>query len=218
MKEFVLNQNQKKIIKKIDFLEVNFYLAGGTALALQLGHRTSKDFDFYSKREFDSKKLYFQFKRIFAKDISKPITLGKDTLRFEIGSTELSFFRYPYFLIKPLKRWQSLLLANPEDIAAMKVEAIISRGIKRDFVDIYYLIKKFGLKSILKFTQEKYPDTFNQHLCLRALIYFIDAEAKDKEQGRARIYLYDSKANWQRIKKYLVEEVKKYQKALIRRK
>ncbi|MBU3922861.1 nucleotidyl transferase AbiEii/AbiGii toxin family protein, partial [Patescibacteria group bacterium] len=143
MKDEILNQNQKKIIKKMEFLKNNFYLAGGTALALQLGHRTSKDFDFYSKKDFDSKKLYLDFKKEFSKDISEPI-YSENTLEFKIGITDISFFKYPYNLIGPFDNYKLLLLANIKDIAAMKVEAIIGRGTKRDFIDIYFLIKKFS--------------------------------------------------------------------------
>lgn len=213
MKDFILNQNQKKIIKRTDFLrEEKFYLAGGTSLALQLGHRTSRDFDFYSEEGFNSKQLYLKFKKLFPKNISKPVFL-EDTLQFRIGSIDLSFFKYPYPLIKPLKKWQSILIASPEDIAAMKIEAIIGRGTRRDFIDIYYLIKKFGLKNVLRFTRKKYRDTFNQYLSLRALIYFVDAERE--AQGRVRISLYNSRITWQAIKKYLIKEVKEYQKCLI---
>lgn len=213
MKDSILNQNQKKIIKKVDFLKKGkFYLAGGTALALQLGHRTSKDFDFYTERDFKAKELYLKFKEIFLKNISKP-NFSENTLQFKIGLTDLSFFKYPYPLIRFLKKWQSLLLASPEDIAAMKVEAIIGRGTKRDFIDIYYLIKEFSLERVLRFTKNKYPDTFNEYLCLRALIYFVDAEEK---QDRTKISLCNPKVNWQSIKKYLIEEIKEYQKSLIK--
>jgi len=212
MKDFVLNYNQKKIVRKIDFLSKNFYLAGGTALAIQIGHRTSVDFDFYSEKEFDYKKLYSKFRKTFGRETSKLIA-AEDTLEFRIKSINLSFFKYPYSLIRPMIKWQSLYLASLEDIAAMKIEAIIGRGTKRDFVDIYYLIKKFGIKKVLGFAEEKYKELFNRYIVLRSLIYFIDAEKKG--QGRIRINLFDAKTDWESIKKYLIQEVKKYQKSII---
>lgn len=212
MKDFVLNYNQKKIARKVGFLSKNFYLAGGTALALQIGHRTSVDFDFYSEKGFDYKKLHSKFRKIFGKEVSKPI-IAEDTLEFRIKSTNLSFFKYPYSLIRPMIKWQSLHLASLEDIAAMKIEAIIGRGTKRDFVDIYYLIKKFGIKKVLDFTEEKYKELFNQYIVLRSLIYFVDAEKKGR--GRIRINFFDDRTDWKPIKKYLVEEVKNYQKSII---
>lgn len=104
-------------------------------------------------------------------------------------------------------------LAIPEDIVAMKIEALITRGLKRDFVDIYFAIEKYGVKSILKFFKEKYPEAFNEYNCLTALTYFDDAESK--RQGRKRIYIY-SGISWSAIKKYILKEIKDYQLGKIR--
>lgn len=212
MKDFVLNNNQKKIIKRIDFLGNKFYLAGGTALALQIGHRTSADFDFYSEKGFNSEKLLQKFKKVFKKDISESVIV-EDTLKFKIESTNLSFFKYEYPLIRPPIKWQSVNLASLEDIAAMKMIAIVQRGTKRDFVDIYYLIKLFGISSIFKLTKQKYQEMFNQYIGSRSLMYFEDAE---KKQARTRIYLYDSRIGWKTIKSYLKDQVISYQKSIIK--
>lgn len=215
MKDFVLNWNQKKILKNIPFLkEHNIYLAGGTALALHFGHRTSQDLDFYTPKHFDSRIIYRKFKETFGKEKLSEGTFAKDTLKFKSNITDLSFFRYPYPLIRPLITFESIKLASPEDIIAMKIDAIITRGYKRDFVDIYFALKKYGVKGILKFFQEKYPDVFNEYNCLFALTYFEDAEKK--EQGRKRVYIY-SNVSWPEIKKFITEEVKKYQLGLIKK-
>jgi len=212
MKDFVLNDNQKKIIKKIDFLGNKFYLAGGTGLALQIGHRTSVDFDFYSEKGFNSEKLLQKFKKVFKKDISESVIV-EDTLKFKIKSTNLSFFKYKYPLIRPTIKWQSINLASLEDIAAMKMIAIVQRGTKRDFVDIYYLIKLFGISSIFKLTKQKYQEMFNQYIGSRSLMYFEDAE---KKQARTRIYLYDPSIDWKTIKSYLKDQVISFQKSIIK--
>ncbi len=214
MHDFVLNWNQRKILKNIRFLEkYGFYLAGGTALALHLGHRTSQDLDFYTKKHFKSKRVYQDFKKAFKKEkISEP-DFAEDTLKFRLNITDLSFFRYPDPLIRPLSSWETVKLASPEDIAAMKIEALRTRGLKRDFVDIYFLIEKYGVKKILEFTQEKYPEAFNEYSCIVSLTYFEDAEKQ--EQGRKRIYIY-SGITWPKIKKFITEEVKKYQLSLIK--
>lgn len=212
MKDFVLNNNQKKIIKKIDFFGNKFYLAGGTALALQLGHRTSADFDFYSEKGFNSEKLLLKFQKVFKKDISNAV-IAEDTLKFRIKSTHLSFFKYEYPLIKPTTKLHSINLASPEDIAAMKIIAIVQRGTKRDFVDMYYLIKLLGINTVFTLTKEKYREMFNKYLGLRSLIYFADAE---KKQARTRIYLYDPRIDWKTIKSYLKEQVIFYQKSIIK--
>jgi len=214
MEDFVLSWNQKKILKNISFLQkYGFYLAGGTALALHFGHRTSKDLDFYTKEHFDSLKLIGEFQKVFKKDLKEP-KRAEDTLWLKIKNTDLSFFRYPYSLIRPLTSYQSVDLASSEDIIAMKIEAIITRGLKRDFVDIYFAIKRYGVKGILNFFKEKYPEVFNEYNCITALTYFEDAESG--EQGRKRIYIY-SGITWPKIKKFITEEIKKYQMGLIKK-
>lgn len=129
----VLNKKQKKIIPKLGFLKkYGFYLAGGTALALQLGHRTSQDLDFYTQK-------HFRF-RVFLKEIEKKLgekakeySLAKDTLFIRILDTDLSFFYYEYPLIKPLLKMNSLNLASKEDIGGMKILSIVQRATKRDY-------------------------------------------------------------------------------------
>lgn len=214
MEDFILNWNQKKILRNLSFFKkYDAYLAGGTALALQFGHRTSQDLDFYTKKHFDPIKLTKEFKKVFKKNLKAP-TSAKDTLWLKIKNTDLSFFRYPYPLIRPLVSYETVKLASVEDIIAMKIEAIISRGKKRDFVDIYFAIKKYGLKKVLDFFKEKYPEVFNEYNCLTALTYFKGAE--EGEQGRKRIYIY-SGIDWRGIKKYIEEEVKKYQLGIIKK-
>lgn len=215
MKDYILNWNQKRILKKVSFLKkYGFYLAGGTAIALQFGHRTSKDLDFYTAKHFKSIQVIQEFKKIFGKEVID-IKRAPDTLFLKIRQTDLSFFRYSYPLIRPLISYLSVKLASAEDITAMKIEAIIERGTKRDFVDIYYLIRKFGLeKALKKFVAEKYPEAFNEHNCLHALMYFKDAEAPQKD--RKKIYLYEN-IEWKDIKEYIESEVKKYQSSLIKK-
>ena len=201
----ILNLNQIQLLKKLKFLEkYGFYLAGGTALALQINHRTSLDFDFYTKNFFDNKKLHQLLKKKFKKIIL--LEMAEDTLIIKINNVIVSFFRYPYPLIFSFIKDKNLPpLASKENIAAMKIIAISDRGIKRDFVDIYFLLKEFSLKQVFSFVKKKYPD-FNVYVGLKGLTYFVDAEKKQKR----RLYLIQS-VSWRKIKKFLIEEVKKYQ-------
>ena len=215
MEDFVLNWNQKKILKNIGFLKnYGVYLAGGSTLALHFGHRTSRDLDFYTPKHFNPSEVYRKFRENFRREKLSKESIAEDTLKFKINITDLSFFRYPYPLIRLLTSYQSVDLASLEDIIAMKIEAIITRGLKRDFVDIYFAIKRYGVEGILNFFKEKYPEIFNKYNCITALTYFEDAEKS--EQGRKRIYIY-SGITWPKIKKYITEEVKKYQLGLIKK-
>jgi len=206
----VLNSKQVSLLKKLGFLKkYGFYLAGGTALALQINHRTSLDFDFYTGKKFSP----FKLQRLLEKKFKGAIVLQKveGTLIIKIDGVANSFFQYPYPLIFPLIEYQNFPpLASKEDIAAMKIIAISDRGTKRDFVDIYFLLKEFPLKKILDFVKKKYPN-FNIYVGLRGLTYFVDAEKKQKR----RLYLFRF-VSWPKIKKNLIEEVKKYQRECLR--
>ena len=180
----VLNRKQKELLKKIGFLKnYGFYLAGGTALALQIEHRTSLDFDFYTKKKFDSQKLREEFDKRF-KTVQE-IYIAEDTLGLNVEGIGVSFFRYSYPLIRPCQEIERILLASVEDIAVMKILAISQRGRKRDFIDIYFLIKEFSLRQIVEFIKEKYP-MFNIYLGLQGLTYFKDAD-EDPEKTRFKL-------------------------------
>ena len=116
----------------------------------------------------------------------------------------MSFFKYPYPLIKPLQKLEIVDVASLEDIAAMKIIAISQRGKKRDFIDTYFLMKILGLREIIEYTKEKYP-RFNIYVGLQGLIYFKDAD-EDLEKDRFRL-LKD--INWKEIKRYIVKETNK---------
>lgn len=204
----VLDKKRKDLLKKLVFLKsYGFYLAGGTALALQMGHRASLDFDFYSQKNFEPLSLREKFDKRFKK--VKEIHVAKDTLILDVEGIELSFFKYPYKLINPCLKLEEVDIASMEDIASMKILAISQRGIRRDFIDIYFLIQKFGLKKIIELTKEKYP-MFNIYVGLQGLTYFKDAD-EDLEEERFRLF---KKISWERIKKHIIKEVNKVRSKL----
>lgn len=126
MYQNVLSRKQKEIIRNLDFLSKNFYLAGGTGLALHLGHRTSVDFDFYTLKHFTAEKILPDFQKKFKKIAVRRAI--KDTLILTAEGVELSLFYYPYQLLKPLILLETVRLASAEDIGAMKIAAITQRG------------------------------------------------------------------------------------------
>jgi hypothetical protein len=202
----VLSRKQINLLKKLKFLKkYGFYLAGGTALALQIGHRTSIDFDFYTQKKFDPDKLYANLKNKFKK-ISL-LQKAEGTLFVKVEKTVISFFEYPYPLIFPPIEFNEFPpIASKEDIAAMKIIAISTRGTKRDFIDIYFLLKEFSLKEIFQFVKKKYPG-FNPYVGLIGLTYFADAEKEEK-----RKYFLIQEVSWKKIKEFLIEEAKEYKK------
>jgi predicted nucleotidyltransferase component of viral defense system len=200
----VLSRKQLNLLRKLKFLKkYGFYLAGGTALALQIGHRTSVDFDFYTEKKFDSRKLREEFDKRFKK--VQEIYIAEDTLGLNVDGVGMSFFKYPYKLIRTCQEINGINLASKEDIAAMKIISISQRGRRRDFIDIYFLMKEFGLTQIIQFVKEKYP-MFNIYVGLQGLTYFEDAD-EDPEKGRFKLL---KEVKWTEIKKFIIKEVKKF--------
>ena len=174
------------------------YLAGGTALALQLGHRTSLDFDFYSEHDFEP------LRQIEKLDLPpgkiKLTTQTRGTLLGLAGGVQISAFYYPYQLLKPPQDTPFLALASLQDIAAMKVLAIAQRGKRRDFVDLYFLCREFSLSEILKFAARKYP-SFDIYTGLRGLLFFDDAD-----QEKPRLGVRPKKqAAWETVKQFFLK-------------
>jgi len=205
----ILDKKRLEVLKRLGFTrELKMYLAGGTALALQIGHRTSVDFDFYIPKNFKKGELKLHFKNNFKNYKIKILRDFDDTFEININGISLSCFYYPYKLIKKKVLVEGIEIADIEDITAMKLVAVSQRGTKRDFVDVYYLIKKFGLPKILKLTDKKYPE-FDVYCGLRGLMYFDDAD-NDKEIGRIKIF--DKKLKWVDVKKYIKQEIFNFQK------
>lgn len=208
----VLNKSQLEIFPALSFLEkLGFYMAGGTALALQIGHRTSLDFDFYNPKHFASFPLYAKIEKIFKYNAEK-ISQHKDTLFCRIGGVDLSFFWYSHKLIENPINAQGILLASLQDIAAMKLIAISGRPAQRDYIDIFYLLKKFTLEEMFAFGYKKYPN-FNHYLSLRALTYFADLG----DSNQRSIKVLDPNFSWQKAKDKIFAEVKKYQLSIIKK-
>jgi hypothetical protein len=197
----ILSRAQARLLPNLVGLKSRgFYLAGGTALALHLGHRSSVDFDFYSSEPFEPELLLSEINRRVTE--TTQIQVKENTLILECDKVQVSAFYYPYRMLKPLEDSGDILLASVEDIAAMKVIAIIQRGRRRDFIDIFYLIDKLGLKKLLALAERKYPD-FNLYLALQALTYFEDAERENEARAiRTRV-------PWKTVKNSITAEVKR---------
>lgn len=207
----VLKKNQTKVFSQLNFVgKEKFYLAGGTALALHLGHRTSLDFDFYTQSHFDSSVLYQKIEDVFGKNV-KATLREKDTLFCKILDVDCSFFWYKYPLLKTTIKTKGPPIVGIEDIAAMKLVSIIQRPAKRDYIDIFFLLRILSLEKIFSFTQKRYPN-FNEYLALRALTYFDDLKDEEKRE----IKVFDKNFSWKKAKEEIFEEVRKYQLGMIK--
>ncbi|HHY80417.1 MAG TPA: nucleotidyl transferase AbiEii/AbiGii toxin family protein [Thermoanaerobacter sp.] len=165
----------KRLDKLNDFKNLQFYLAGGTGLALQLGHRLSEDLDFFTNQKFDTESMIHKIANIMSVKVTY---ISEDTVHLLCNSTKVSLFYYPYNLVFPLLTFEGCFVADYRDIAAMKLIALGQRGAKKDFVDLYfYFLKNPDLNSIKKVIEKKYANiNYNWLHLLRSMGYFEDAE------------------------------------------
>lgn len=153
-----------------------FYLAGGTGLALQYGHRRSVDLDLFSETEFDSTRLG---DRLRGQSGLERVALEKGTAHLTLHGVKVSFLHYPYPVLFPLRAFTHLQVADPRDIACMKIQAIGDRGSRRDFVDLYLAARRHGLPELFESFAKKYAAVaYSRTHYLKALTYFRDAEAE----------------------------------------
>ena len=203
MFEQTLPGNTKTVLALLEKSETiqKAYLAGGSALTLQLGHRISYDLDFFTREEFDEQKLLPEIDKISNFQLEK---IDWRTILGKFGDVKFSIFYYEYPLLCVAKKFGMINVTDICDLAAMKIAAVASRGAKRDFVDIYFICKEgMSLKEIIHFYNEKYKNlaAVRTHI-LKSLVYFEDAESNEMPEMLKQ-------ANWEEVKKYLETEVKK---------
>ncbi len=156
----------------------DFYLAGGTALALQIGHRISTDLDWFSPTRCLLAPEREQIRLLLDRSGDFEIASEQDGALFtQLFGTDVSFVHQPHPLLEPTVEYGGVELASPTDIGLMKLAAINSRGTRRDFVDIYCLRETVSLDRLLELAPTKYFDRPSfLAIAIRALAYFEDAE------------------------------------------
>jgi len=175
-----------------------FYLAGGTGLALQFGHRLSLDLDFFSPEHFDENSLLQLIQNL---DRFALVAKAPYTLHSTVQETKVSFLGYAYPVLFPANLFLDVPVADPHDIACMKLSAIASRGTKRDFVDLYMCVVRYGLTEILRLFDQKYAQTnYSRIHLLKSLTYFADAEKDPMPHMLVRL-------DWEEVKQFFLREV-----------
>jgi len=210
MFEQTLSGNTKTILAVLgdSGILANSYLAGGTGIALQLGHRISVDLDFFTPEEFDVDLL---IKNLYQIDHFELEEKKQGTVIGEFDNMKFSLFVYKYPVILPLKSFLNISIMDVCEIGAMKLEAIATRGKKRDFIDLYFIAEKVErLENILRLYNKKYGEFGNKmfHI-IKSLTYFDDAE--EDEMPRMIIAV-----DWLNIKKFFETEVQKIAKKFIK--
>ena len=201
MRQEAIDAKTKCVLEKINQVEgiKNFYLAGGTALAIQLGHRKSIDLDWFSQKEFD---IDFLKKNLSSLGKLKIESEDEKTLNCQIDNVKMSFFVYSYKRLFPMINFMGVNLADERDIACMKIDTIASRGAKKDFIDLYFLLQKYDIRKLIDLFEKKYAGIeYNKLHLLKSLTYFEDAESEPMPKMLKNV-------SWKEIKNEIKRKVK----------
>lgn len=147
-----------------------FALAGGTSLALRYGHRLSVDLDFFTREEFDPEALRDGLK-LEAFELSR----SPGSLSMVSNQTKVEFLRHDYPMLETIENIDGFRLYSVRDVAAMKLNALVNRGSKKDFYDLAELLSHFSLEELLEWFANKYRQS-EPFMVLRSLTWFEDAE------------------------------------------
>ena len=189
-----------ELLKKImsEKLFSDFNLVGGTSLALQMGHRNSIDIDLFGNSEINPElfiEKLFEFGEVKVAQSTKNILITK------INDVKVDFVNYKYPLLADCLFVENIRMLSIKDIAAMKLNAIVGRGSKKDFIDLYFLLNEFSLEEILSFYEKKYHDG-SVFMVQKSLTYFEDADSQLQPQMFKDF-------NWETCKQKIIEEVLK---------
>ncbi|MBU4369662.1 nucleotidyl transferase AbiEii/AbiGii toxin family protein [Patescibacteria group bacterium] len=171
-----ITSKQKWVFEKLDKFP-EFYLVGGTALALQIGHRISVDFDLFSKKDITLRVLN-KVRRIFKGSKIEVIREHSEQLSVTIDRTKVDFVKYPFPLLFKLIKYQGVSISKISEIAVMKAYTMGRRETLKDYIDLYYILKEkhVTLEKIIKLSQKKYKREFNPRLFLEQLIHPEDVQ------------------------------------------
>ena len=177
-------------------------LVGGTALALQYGHRQSIDFDFFGVFPEDKEELLEMMSRVGNMIVTNRTKMIVQAVINQVKVDFVDYSRYPW-IDEPVQG-DGFVLASDKDIAAMKVNAIIGRGTRKDFIDLFVLLQHYSLTEIMAFYKQKYPE-FSEYRALLSMTYFEDAEMQDMP----KMFIDTS---WEEMKKAIIIAVEAYQR------
>jgi predicted nucleotidyltransferase component of viral defense system len=182
-----------------------FSLVGGTALSLRYGHRSSEDLDLFYHEKFDQPEIVKDLTRVFNQRFvykQEHTTFG---IFCFIDEIKVDIIHYPHLPIAPVEVEKGIRFYSSADIAAMKIQAILGRGKKKDFWDLQELLKHYSLQQIMDWHKQKFP---NQMLAIsipHAITYFVDADESETPVSF-------KKQTWENVKKDISRVVRDYLK------
>ena len=180
----ILSQSQTDLLPLLKKFSNQFYLVGGTAIALHLGHRQSIDFDLFSHTGFDNQKILQTVKQLWP--IQDLFLDNKDELTIVLNQVKLTWYNYPYQINCPNSLQDIIKLPNLVTLAAMKAYALGRRAKWKDYVDLYFIFQQHSLKEVIASAQKIFKNEFNQKLFREQLAYHQDIDYSEPIEYLAR--------------------------------
>jgi Nucleotidyl transferase AbiEii toxin, Type IV TA system len=181
----------------------DFSLVGGTALSLLYGHRMSIDLDLFSNKPFENSHIIQALKTTFQDSFIMEDKQARFGIFCYVDDVKIDIIRHPHPLIRSELNIEGIRMFSTEDIVAMKVQAILGRGKKKDFWDVSELLNHYPISDFIKFHEEKY---LTQNLLIsvpQAIIYFADAEESEDPISL-------KKQSWSSVKSFISAKVRAY--------
>ena len=198
-----VTENMRLVLDGFSQTEIGarFYLAGGTALSLQIGHRRSVDLDFFSPTE-DIPTIRAALEESLAAFHPTLADSAWGNLVYLAKDVRVGFYGYGFPLVTPLVEFENLRLASVEDIALMKLDALLSRAARKDFYDLYFICQNVSLRQLLDLAPQKYANVRDFEVqTVKRLVYFENAEADIDPVMLQPV-------SWQTVKEYFIQQAK----------
>jgi Nucleotidyl transferase AbiEii toxin, Type IV TA system len=194
----ILNNEQKELLPFLSKYAKSYYLVGGTAIALHLGHRASIDFDLFTLKKINGTLVKKQVATAgFPSDV---IVHLPDQIHFVLNNVKLTFFQFPFEVNAEIKH-NNFRIPDLLTLGAMKAFALGGRGKWKDYVDLYFILKKnITTQEISQKAKEIFKDSFNPLLFLKQLSYFKDMDYQEQVE-----YMPGFEIDNDSIKKFLTD-------------
>ncbi len=173
----ILDPKQVELVPLISRFSSPFYLVGGTALALQYGHRRSIDFDLFTDKLFDNQKIRNTIRKDYP--IEQTFIDSREELTLLVTAVKCTFYYYPYPIIHPIGFTNGIFMPDPITIAAMKAFALGRRAKWKDYVDLYFVFQNHSLHDIVTRAKKVFQQEFDEKLFREQLAYHQDINYSD---------------------------------------
>jgi len=202
----LLDQERQEVFRKLHHFANRFVLAGGTAIMMQIGHRQSFDFDCFSEKTLPEN-LVQHTKNIFGRSIYLQYKTSEQLTFKTNKGISITFVYHPYKLLRKPIKTPFISLFHLDDLATNKAYTIGRRAAWRDYVDLFFLLKRnlYNLEKVIKLTEKKFPNEFNEKLFLQQLVYFDDLDIIPM------VFIKD-KYSEKQIQSFLSQKVEEYLK------